>query len=66
MAEYKFDYRFVGDPLPSTFGASFDNDTEASRWWEGFNKSRGEAVKQIDIHRREGDEWVAVRQAATT
>ncbi len=64
MAEYRFDYRFVGDPLPSTFGANFDNDVEARRWWDGFNESRGEDVKQLEIRRREGEEWVPVRQGA--
>ncbi len=66
MAEYRFDYRFAGDPLPSTFGANFDSDVEANRWWDGFNNSRGEAVKEIDIRRREGDKWVAIRQGVAS
>ena len=66
MAEYRFDYRFVGDPMSSTFTASFDSDLDANRWWDGFNSSRGEAVKEIAIRRRDDETWIAISQGVAS
>ena len=66
MAEYRFDHRFVGDPMSSTFTASFDSDLEANRWWDGFNSSRGEAVREVAIRRPEDERWITVQQGVAS
>lgn len=61
MVEYRFHYKFLADAFPSEFGATFATDADAIKWWDGFSQQRGEAVHSIEITRRDGDRWQAVR-----